>query len=147
MTDLDINLVYERIAEAVNDATLDGETLRVTATAFSPDVPTVPHFFPAEFIADYDRTFGGLTELVITARLMLSRASDETGQREARRLASAGVNTIREAINTAAGSPGEMALDGAADDIHLRRATGPRLYDYGTDGHFYGLEFTIFVMG
>lgn len=144
---LDINLVYERIASAVNSASLQGETLQVTATAFSPDVPTVPHFFLAEFTGDYDRAYGGLMELTITARLMLSRSSDETGQREARRLASAGADTIQEAINDARGAPGQAALSGACDDLWLRRVTGPRLYDYGTDGHFFGLEFMIFVMG
>ena len=145
---LDIDAVYQGLAAAINGAAIQGTTRQVTATAFSPDLPEPPHFFCAEFDGTYDRTFGGQMELVVTARLMLSRADDdgESGQREAFRLASAGADTIREAINEARGAPGEDALDGACDDLYLRRVTGPRLYDYGDD-NFYGLEFTIFVMG
>lgn len=144
--DLDIDAVYAGLAAAINDAELQGATQKVTATEFAPEALSVPHFFPAEFTADYDKTFGGLTELIVIARLMLSRADDKAGQAEARRLASAGQNTIRAALRAARGEPGEMALGGAADDVHLRRAQGPRLYEYG-EHSYYGLEFTIFVMG
>ncbi|HEX5995357.1 MAG TPA: hypothetical protein VFY84_09480 [Jiangellales bacterium] len=144
---MDIAEVFTALATAVNGSAIQGTTLQVTATAFAPDVPTVPHFFPAEIVGDYDRTFGGLMEVVLTARLMLSRATDSTGHLEAVTLASPGVGTISAAIDAARGAPGQPALSGACDDLHLRRVTGPRLYDYGTDGHFFGLEFTIFVMG
>lgn len=139
--------VYTALAAAVNGAQLMGETLQVTATAFAPDVPTVPHWFPAEFVGRYHRTHGGLMEMDITSRLMISRSSDETGHLEALELAGAASDTMLEAIEAARGAPGQLALSGACDDLALRQVTGPRLYDYGTDGHFYGLEFTIFVMG
>jgi hypothetical protein len=143
---MDIDLVFERIAAAVNDAQIPGLTKKVVATAFSPDSPTPPHFFLAEFVGEYDQTFDSDMNLTITARLMLSRAGEETGQQEGRILAGVGANTIRAALEAAAGTPGQSALSGACDDIQLRRVTGPRLYDYG-EAHFYGLEFTIFVLG
>lgn len=146
MTDLDIDLVFERLAEAVNGAALNKVALQVTATPFAPDVPTVPHWFPAEFDITYERTFGGDCELIITSRLLVSRASPDTGQKEMRLLASAGANTLRTVL-LATRNHSTGALAGACDDLFLRRTTGPRLYDYGNDGHYYGLESTIFVMG
>jgi hypothetical protein len=143
---MDIDLVYERITAAVNDAEIPGLTKNVVATAFSPDAPTPPHFFLAEFVGDYDADFGEDMNLTITARLMLSRAGEETGQQEGRQLAGRGANTIIAALEAVSNIGGHSALGGAASDIHLRRVTGPRLYDFG-EAHFYGLEFTIFVLG
>lgn len=150
MADLDIDLVYERIADAVNDAELvfTGGVKKVVAVEFAPDSLDPPLFQLMEFTGDYDRTYGGDMEIVITARLMLARADldGKAGQKEARKLASAGTNTIRDALNDAPRDATGHALNGACDDLHLRRVTGPRLYDYG-EANFYGLEFTIFVMG
>lgn len=147
---LDIDLVYERIAEAVNDAELQvgTGTKKVVAVEFAPDSIDPPMFQLMEFTGDYDRTFGGDMEVVISARLMLSRADADgkAGQKEARKLASAGTNTVRSALYAAPRDATGHALNGACDDLHLRRVVGPRLYDYG-EAHFYGLEFTIFVMG
>lgn len=145
--ELDIDVVYQRICDAVNGAELDGNTATVTALPYMPDAVTPPVFHLDEFVADYDKDYGGGWELTITARLLLSRATDSTGQQEAQRLAGTGTNTMRAAISAAAGAPGQEALDGAADDIQVKRARGPRLYDYGDNAHFYGLEFTIFVLG
>lgn len=143
---MDISRVYTELADAVSGAKLMGSTLRVTATDFAPDSPTVPHFYLAEFTGVYEKTFGGLMELTITARLLLSRGDERSGQQEAQRLASAATNTIRSVLVSARGAPGQSALNGEADDLWLQRVTGPRLYDFGED-HYYGLEFTIFVMG
>lgn len=143
---MDIDDVYEAIAAAVNTAALDINGQRLTATAFAPDALTTPHFFPAEFVGSYEKSFNGLAELVITGRLMLSRADDLSGQQMAQRLAGTGESTIRSVIRSARGAPGQEALSGAADDIHLQRVQGPRLYEIG-QASFYGLEFTIFVMG
>ena len=143
---LDVDLVFRQLAAAVTDAQIPGTTKRVVATPFSPDNPTPPHFFVAEFIGDYDETYGEDMNLTVTARLMLSRASEDTGQAEGRSLAGTGTNTIRHALEAARGAPGQAALNGACDDIQLKRVVGPRLYQYGDD-QFYGLEFTIFVLG
>lgn len=143
---MDVDAVYQAICDAVTDAAVNANGQRVTATAFAPDGLTVPHFFPAEFVGNYDQTFGGLAELTITARLMLSRADDSSGQEMAQKLAGTGESTIRAALVAARGLPGQAALGGTAEDIHLQRVQGPRLYDIG-QASYYGLEFTIFVMG
>jgi hypothetical protein len=44
------------------------------------------------------------------------------------------------------GAPGQQALSGACDDLHLQRVQGPRLFNIG-EAAYYGLEFTVFVMG
>lgn len=147
MPGLSIRAVYVGLADAVRVAELQGTTLQVTATPFAPDMPTVPHFFPAEFTGRFHRTYGGLMEMDVTARLMISRATDETGHLEALDLAGAHAESIIVAIEGAARDATGHALNGACDDLMVRQVTGPRLYDYGNDIHFLGLEFTIFVMG
>ena len=146
--DLDIDIVYTRICEAIDEANVQGTTKKVTAKPFAPDSLDPPLFQLMEFVGDYDKTHGGLMELTITGRLMLARADldGEAGQQEGRRLAGAGASTLKAAFRAMRGASGQPALDGAADDIHLRRVVGPRLYDYG-EASYYGLEFTIFVMG
>ena len=137
----------EAIATAINTAALNVNGAQLTATAFAPDAPTTPHFYTAEFTGNYDKTFTNtLTELVLTCRLMLSRADDKTGQQQAKALASTGTGTLHQAFRDMRGTPGQQALSGACDDLHLQRVQGPRLYEIG-QASFYGLEFTVFVMG
>lgn len=143
---MDVDEVCVAIATAVTAAALTVAEVRVTATPFVPDAPTVPHFFTAEYSGVYDKSFGGLTELTLTCRLIVSRADDQSGQTSARALASTGTGTIAAAFLAMRGAPGQPALSGACDDLHLVRVQGPRLYLFG-EVQYYGLEFTVFVMG
>jgi hypothetical protein len=143
---MDIDAVCEAIAAAITAAAIDVNGQRVTATPFVADAVTPPHFFTAEFDGTYDRTFGGLVELNLTCRLVLARSDDRTGQSQARQLASTGTGTLSAAFLNMRGAPGSSALDGAADDIRLTRVSGPRLFQIG-QVEYYGLEFTVFVMG
>jgi hypothetical protein len=143
---MDIDAVCEAIAAGVTAAQLTVAGKRVTATAFAPDSVTEPHFFCAEFDGVYDQTFAGLTELTLTCRLLVSRADDVSGQSAVRALASTGSATVSAALLALRGAPGQPALSGAADDLHLRRVRGPRLYEVALV-NYYGVEFTIFVMG
>lgn len=147
---MDIDAVFTGLADAVNNAQLTGNTVRVTASAFMPDFPEVPHFYPYTFRGAYDKTFGGTLEVTVTAHLLLSRAEQENAIGEATRLAGTGTNTIFAAIEAARGpaSATPTALGGAADEVTVRSVEGPRLFDFG-DGapKFWGLEFTIFVIG
>lgn len=143
---MDIDAVCTAIADAITDAELEAGGNRVTATPFASEALTAPHFYTAEFTGNYDKTFGALTELTLTCRLMLSRADDRSGQQGAKALASTGTGTIHAAFRAMRGEAGQAALGGAADDIHLQRVQGPRLYEIG-QATFYGLEFTVFVMG
>jgi len=144
---LDVDAVCEALAAAVNAAALTINDQQVTATAFAPDAVSTPHFFCAEYVLNYDKTFGAESELTLTCRLIVARGTDYAAQKGLRALAShVGSNSIPAVIRAARGAPGQAALDGAADDLHLVRAQGPRLYEINGVEH-YGLEFTVFVMG
>lgn len=139
--------VCEGIAAAVTAAELTVAGQQVTATAFQPDSLTPPHFYTAEFIETYDQTHGGLTKLILTCRLMVVRGDEAASQQALQTLASSGATgNIRAALNAARGEPGQPALDGAASDLQLQRAQGPKLYEVA-GVQFYGLEFTIQVWG
>ncbi len=144
---LDLDDVCEALAAAVTAAELTVNGQQVTATAFGPDAVTPPHFFTAEYVLTYDKTFGAESELTLTCRLIVARGTDYAAQKGMRELAShVGSNSIPAVFRAARGAPGQSALNGAADDLHLLRAQGPRLYEINKVEH-YGLEFTVFVMG
>lgn len=140
---MNIATVYTELVAAINNATLSGNTLQVVATVEIPDAPEPPHFYPFTYDMAYDKDFGGGGELTIVAHLLLSRADSETGQQEAQTLAGTGADTIRATIN-AARRP--SALNGACSDLQLRRAAGPRDFAFPDGTHFWGVEFTIFVI-
>lgn len=143
---MDVDDVCGAIAAAITAAAPTANDQRVTATKFAPDALTVPHFFTAEFVGNYHKSFGNLLDLTLTCRLMLARADDQSGQQQARQLASTGVGTINAAFLGMRGAPGQAALSGACDDLYIQRVQGPRLYDIGVV-QYYGLDFTVFVMG
>lgn len=143
---MDIDEVCTNIATAITDAALTVNGHQVTASAFAPDSLIPPHFYTAEFDIPYDRTMAAFSEMTLTCRLMLSRADDLSGQQQAKLLASTGTGTLHQTFRGMRGAPGAAALSGACDDLHLQRVRGPRLFDIGQES-FYGLEFTVFVMG
>lgn len=143
---MDINAVYDALVAAINGAQLTGNTLQVTAGK-GLTYPDPPYFLPFTFQVNYDRSFAGQADATVTAYLLLSRAEDVNAMQEALTLSSSGADTIRDALEAARGVPGQMALSGVANDLQLKTAQGPRLLDFGTDGHFWGVEFTIFVLG
>lgn len=143
---MDITLIHQRIADAVNGAAIQGNTLQVTATRHMPASPEVPHFYPFNWRATYDKTFGGLVELTTTWHLALSRSDDEAGHQEATDLAGSGESTIRAALLAARGAPGELALSGACDDLRIVDASGPSPVDIEST-HLLVVEFSIFCFG
>lgn len=134
----------DRICELIADAARAVPGL--TSTAYVPDAVAEPHFFVAEPIVDYDRTFGRTAELEITCRLLLSRTDDEASQRLLRRYLSTGTpESLKDAIEAARGGPGQPALDGEADDLWVRRVERPRWYDHaGTQ--YLGVDISIKVV-
>jgi hypothetical protein len=143
---MDLDAVCVAIAANITAAELTVAGHGLTATPFAPDALTAPHFFTAEFTGEYKKSFNSLMEMTLTCRLMLARADDRSGQQQIRRLASTGESTIAAAFDSMRGAPGQSALSGACDDLYLRRVQGPRLFTIGAE-QYYGLEFTVFVMG
>ncbi|MFA5712165.1 hypothetical protein [Mycolicibacterium sp.] len=124
---MDLHAICAGIADAVSDASIPG----LTVSAYVPDSPNEPHFFIAEPSIDYDRTFGKTADLEIVARLLVGRQDDEASQRLLRRYLSTGnPESVKDAIQAARGGPGQPALNGACDDLWVRRAERPRWYDH-----------------
>ena len=145
---LDLDAVAIALATAVNDAqiTLNGQ--RLTALDAVPSTIAAPPLFAvAEFVNTYHRSFAGMDEVTFTCRLFVSLVTSEDGQRTARQAASsAGAKAILDALEAARGDPGQPALGGAAQDLVVQNVRGPRIYEIG-EKSYYGLEFSVFVLG
>lgn len=143
---MDIAAVLNAIVAGINGSTLQGQTLRVVATATIPDAPEPPAFYPYTWQLAYDHDFSGDGELTITAHLLLSRADTATGQQDAQKLAGMGTNGIRSVIQSLRhNNPDGKGLSGACADLRLTNAAGPRQFTMPDSTNFWGVEFTIFV--
>ncbi|MGW3346797.1 hypothetical protein ACWDA3_26090 [Nonomuraea rubra] len=142
---MDISLVRERIAAAAAAVVLP--TSRLTCTGYVPDAVTEPHFFVGEYTQEFDRTYRGMAVLEVTCRVLVGRADDRASQKLLdAMLASTGAASLKAAIEEARGEPGELALGGAADDLHVMRIQGYRWYEHaGVD--YVGAELIIKVIG
>jgi len=144
---MDLNTVADALAAGVEAADIRVNGAHLTATSEAPDALVVPHLFAAEIIGQYHKTHGGQMQLTWTWRLMGSRADDRAGQRALRTIAnSTGTGSLLATLEALRGAPGQPALSGACDDLVVQRVSGPRLFEIGTVP-YYGLEFTLFVMG
>ena len=115
---------------------------------YCPDAIPEPCWYAGEVEIDFDRAFGrGMDELRITCRLLVSRADDKSGQAALDRyLAGSGPDSVKAAIEAARGAPGEAALGGLCDDLHLMRVQGYRMYQVG-EVQFYGAEMIVRIIG
>jgi hypothetical protein len=137
---VDLVAICVKIAEAA------GAVEGLNTSAYVPDSITEPHFFVAEHVIDYDRTFGRTADLEIICRVLISRSDDEASQELLRTYLSTGnAKSIKDAIEAARGGPGQPALDGEADDLWVRRAERPRWYEHG-GVQYVGCDITIKVV-
>jgi hypothetical protein len=139
---LDLQAVASALADTITAAQISLNGALITATDFWPDAITEPHFAVAEMTFDPHETFGGSQYVTVTCRLFISRGDDAEGQRRAW----TAIPLVQTALEDARGAPGELALNGVADDLVLKSVRGPRLYEVGVHS-YYGVEFTVFVMG
>lgn len=136
---LDVDAIYAEIAGAVSGAQISGNTLQVVGLDYFPEAADPPLFQLEDFDITYEKSFGGDADMVIAAALMLSRGDDEAGQREAKRLAGTGQQTIRDVLYA------KRNQWQSCDAAYLRKARGPRLIPYGDGPSLYGLELAIYV--
>lgn len=145
---MQISAVRDALADAARAVVLPDGIAKLTCSGYVPDAVNAPHFFVAEYEQDYDRAMGrGLDELTFTCRVLVSRADDRSAQRVLdAMLSGSGPASLKAAIETARGAPGEYALGGLAHDLHVQRVQGYRWYEH--DGStFVGAELTIQVIG
>ncbi|MER5355717.1 hypothetical protein ABT093_36010 [Kitasatospora sp. NPDC002551] len=140
--------VRAAIADAARTVQLPDGTRKLTATGYTPDAVSEPHFFTGEVAVDFDKTMGrGLDELEITCRVLVGRADDRAAQRLLDALLSgAGPASLKRAIEAARGAPGEHALGGLADDLRVERVQGYRWYEHA-GVQYVGAEMIIRVFG
>lgn len=118
--------------------------------------PYVPTEGPTPFLyvqvegVQFDKTFNrGQDEIVLTLMVMTSIADDISGQRQIDELLyGSGPGSIKAAIDAARGAPGEAALGGVADDIHLLGTdSAPRWFDWSDGKKYYGVGLKCRVIG
>ncbi|MFG2070988.1 hypothetical protein ACGFKZ_29425 [Micromonospora tulbaghiae] len=118
----------------------------LTTYDYVPDSVAAPAFYPGEVTARYSQTFGGLVAITVTCRVLMDRGADGSGQRALSTLMGTGPGSIWAALNAARGAPGEYALNGAADDLHVPQVAGHRLYTLGPETYV-GAEWPVEVIG
>lgn len=151
---MEISVVKAALAAAVEAAGINIPGVgRLQCYGHSPDAPNIPAFTVGQVAIDPLGTFGqggpGMETLDITCQVLTSTAEDDAGQRLLDQLISKdGPYSIRTALLAARGQPGEMALDGAADDCWVIRIDGYRRLSYGgEDANYYGADITVRVIG
>ena len=145
---MQISQVRDAIADAARVVVLPAGIGKLTCTGYVPDSIVAPCFFVGEVEVNYDKAMGRkLDELLFTCRVLAGRADDRSAQRILDALLSgAGPASLKQAIEAARGAPGEMALGGLADDLHLQRVQGYRWYEH-QGSSFVGAERAIKVIG
>ncbi|WP_030387068.1 hypothetical protein [Streptomyces sp. NRRL S-241] len=145
---MQLGLIRKAIATAAEAVVLPGGGARLTCSGYTPDSVVAPHFFTGEYDVEFDKTYGrGLDKAELTCRVLVSRSDDAAAQRLLDALlGGAGPASLKAAIEAARGAPGEFALGGLADDLHVTRVQGYRWYEHaGTQ--YVGAEIMIDIIG
>ena len=145
---MQISPIRDAIADAARTVTLPAGIGKLVCTGYVPDSVVTPCFYVGEVEINFDKAMGRrLDELLFTCRVYSSRSDDRAGQRIIDSLLSgAGPASLKAAIEAARGGPGEMALGGLADDIHVQRVQGYRWFEHGTSTYL-GAELVLKVIG
>ncbi len=146
---MQFSVVRERIAEAAAaGVVMPAGVPKLTCSGYVPDSVVAPHFFVGEMEVTYDRAYRRALDVAeFTCRVLVGRADDKSAQQILDALLSgSGTASLKRAIEVARGAPGEHALGGAADDLHVMRVQGYRWYEHnGTQ--YVGAELVIKVIG
>ena len=142
---MDIGAVRKALAAAAATAVTSP---RLTTYGHVPDSPTTPCVFCAEMSVEFDASHGrGMDELRVTMRVLVSRGDSEASQEFLNSMLSgSGRASLKAALESARGEPGEPALSGAADDLRVEAVRGHTWYEHaGT--MFLGAELDVRVIG
>jgi hypothetical protein len=145
---VDIFAARGAIADAARLVAMPTGTAALTCTGYATDAVTTPHFYVGDYNVTFDKTFGrGLDEIEFTCAVLVSRSDDLSGQKLLDGLLSGGgPGSLKEAIEVARGAPGQAALGGLADDLHVVRVQSYRFYEVaGTQ--YLGAELVVRVIG
>lgn len=145
---MQISEIRDALAAAASTVALPAGVGGLTCTGYMPDSPMVPCFYVAEYRIDYDKAYGrALDEVEFTVRVLTGRADDRSAQKLLDlMLSGTGPSSLKAALESARGAPGEAALGGLADDYHVMRMQGYRWYEHA-DATYLGAELIIRVIG
>lgn len=145
---MQISAVRDAIAAAASTVVLPTGIGQLTCTGYVPDSIVAPCFFVGEVEVTFDKAMARrLDELMVTCRVLAGRADDRSSQRIIDALLSgSGPASLKQAIEAARGGPGEMALGGLADDLHLQRVQGYRWFEHAGSTYI-GAELVLKVIG
>ncbi|MEV6124875.1 hypothetical protein AB0M23_30945 [Streptomyces sp. NPDC052077] len=145
---MQISAVRDALADAARGVVLPAGIGALTCTGYVPDAVVAPCFFVGDVELNYDRAMGrALDELLFTCRVLAGRQDDRASQRIIDALLSgAGPASLKARFVAARGAPGEMALGGLADDVHLQRVQGYRWYEHA-GATYVGAELVVKVIG
>jgi hypothetical protein len=87
----------------------------------------------------------GMEQMVITVSVFTGTVEDESGQRLLDALISR-KGKVRAALWAMRGAPGQSALGGAADDLHLFDISGYGMISVGDNGTMYGATLSVRVI-
>lgn len=137
------------VKQALADAVAAKAIVGLNCYGYSPSAPAIPAFTVGAVTVDPNQTFGGSDVGEFTCTVLASAADDLDGQAALDRyLSRSGTESVREALLAARGEPGELALDGVADDLTIVRVDGYKLIQYAGDGAtYYGADITVRVLG
>lgn len=136
-----LNDLRKALADAIRDIT------GLDVFHYTPGSVIVPCAYVADVEIDPNLSFGGEDDATFTIRVLTSLGDDEAGQDLLDEFLSRdGDRSIRAALETARGAPGEYALGGEADDLHVTRVGAYRTYTEAGASYFGG-ELTVRVIG
>jgi hypothetical protein len=140
------------VKKAISDAVAVLEIPDLDCFPFVPAEPPIPSFYVGEVTLDPNQSFGpgpgGHDEADIVCRVLVSAAEDADGQgRLDDYLSRSGPYSIRAALNTARGLPGQLALGGTCDDFVITRIDGYRMIPTSNQGLAFGAQITVRVIG
>lgn len=134
---MDVTAVFQGLADAAD--TIDG----LRCHAFMPDSISPPTFYVVELEIAFDATFQrGMDDFnPITCRLLTSRATDRTGQKQLEQfMKGTGPLSVKAAIEA------DRTLGGACDSLQVTGVRGMGQYEHGTET-YYGADFLVRVIG
>lgn len=140
------------VKKALSDAVKIAEIPDLDCFPFVPNEPPIPCFYVGEVTLDPNQTFGpgpgGHDEAEVMCTVAASASDEADGQgRLDDYLSRSGPFSVRAALNTARGLPGQLALSGTCDDFVITKIDGYRMITTPNQATFYGARITVRVIG
>jgi hypothetical protein len=133
---VDVNAVLEGLRDNASAI----EELR--CFEYVPDNVAPPCFFPVGVVIEYaDALVSGMDALTVNCQLLVSRASDRSGQRLLKEYLSN--TTPRSVVQALRADP---SLGGACHDLQIRRISGYSSYNHANTW-FYGAVIETYIIG